>query len=287
MTVSVLYQPATSFLIACKWMLVVLSLLYCKISLAQADVNTESPPPAPVAPSISVFEFQSQIFAQDIQRQMTDFIAPVTIGDYVLNTLHYQTVAPTVKAYVLFITAGFGNSAQMQMYQALSQVFVDAGYNTMIATLPVGDTLPKKLADAGDYWAESLNGIINAVENSSPYSVVYAGGPIAATLLSLYDAQRLPLPDALVMQNVFFPEHDDNRKLPALMARFPNALLDLSQARTNRWADATLKTRQQTIQVQSIRNKTHRKLIGTAISEKQRYVIYKEMSGWFKRIGWM
>ena len=231
------------------------------------------------------FGLQSQRFAQDVQRQITDFILPVTVGEYVLNTLHYQAITPKTKAHILFITAGFGNSAQMQMHQELSTVFVAAGYDTMIATLPVGEQLPTSLTDASEYWAEALNGVINAIENTSPYSVVYATGPIAATLLALYDEQRLPLPNALVIHDVFFAQHDENQKLPGLIERFPNALLDLSQTRTNRWANATLQARQQTMQAQGVRHKTQRQLLGMPINGKQRFLIYKEMTGWFKRIG--
>ena len=300
------HRRLSSMLSTRLWMfvlvLVLICLLYTNRVYAQTSTgtDTQSPPtstldtgtPAPTEEAnkpntISFFGLQSQRFAQDVQRQITDFILPVTVGEYVLNTLHYQAITPRVKAHILFITAGFGNSAQMQMYQELSTVFVDAGYDTMIATLPVGEQLPTSLADASGYWAEALNGIINAVDNSSPYSVVYASGPIAATLLALYDEQRLPLPNALVIQDVFFAQHDENQKLPGLIERFPNALLDFSQTRANRWSNATVKTRQQTIQAQAVRQKTQRQLYGMPLTGKQRHLIYKEMTGWFKRIGWM
>ncbi len=290
------------------WAFVLVLVLVCRLCAdkvnAQTSTGTDTQAPPTATPelesaatppkeevnkptTISFFGLQSQRFAQDVQRQITDFNLPVTVGEYVLNTLHYQAITPKTKAHILFITAGFGNSAQMQMYQEISTVFVAAGYDTMIATLPIGEQLPKSLTDASEYWAEALNSVINAIENTSPYSVVYATGPIAATLLALYDAQRLPLPNALVIQDVFFAQHDENQKLPGLIERFPYALLDLSQTRANRWANATLQARQQTMQAQGVRHKTQRQLLGMHINGKQRYLIYKEMTGWFKRIGWM
>lgn len=286
------------------WMLVLVYLLCTDLTYAQTITGTDTQaPPTSTAENdsaatppkeevtqpaiISFFGLQSQRFAHDVQRQITDYILPVSVGEHVLNTLQYQAITPRVKAHILFITAGFGNSAQMQMYLELSSVFVDAGYDTMIATLPVGEELPATLADASEYWAEALNGIINAIDNASPYSVVYASGPIAATLLALYDKQRLPLPNALVIQDVFFAQNDENQKLPGLIERFPNALLDFSQSRANRWSNATLKTRQQTIRRQNLRQKTQRHLYGMPITGKQRHLIYKEMTGWFNRIGWL
>ena len=286
------------------WLLVLVYLLCTDLAYAQTitGTDTQAPPTSTAendsAPSppreeatqpaiISFFGLQSQRFAHDVQRQITDFILPVSVGEHLLNTLQYQAITPRVKAHILFITAGFGNSTQMQMYLELSSVFVDAGYDTMIATLPVGEELPATLADASEYWAEALNGIINAIDNASPYSVVYASGPIAATLLALYDKQRLPLPNALVIQDVFFAQNDENQKLPGLIARFPNALLDFSQSRANRWSNATLKTRQQTIRTQHLRQKTQLQLYGMPITGKQRHLIYKEMTGWFTRIGWL
>ena len=284
------------------WMLVLVCVLCTDLAYAQTTTGTDTQIPpistsdnattpakeeATQATTISFFGLQSQRFSQDVQRQITDFILPVSVGEHLLNTLQYQAITPRVKAHILFITAGFGNSTQMQMYLELSSVFVDAGYDTMIATLPVGEALPTTLADASEYWAEALNGIINAIDNASPYSVVYASGPIAATLLALYDKQRLPLPNALVIQDVFFAQNDENQKLPGLIERFPNALLDFSQTRANRWSNATLKTRQQTIRAQGVRQKTQRQLYGMPVTGKQRYLIYKEMTGWFKRIGWM
>lgn len=269
-----------------------IGLFYIPISYAQTPVTdipaTETPeqPTEIINPlTLNHLAIQTQTFAADVQRQINDYILPVTVGAHVLNTLQYQALNPVTKGHILFIT-GVGNSAQMQMYQALSEVFVDAGYNTMIATLPLGIPSPDSLARAGNYWAESLNGIMHAIDKSSPYSIVYASGTVAATLLSLYDTQRLPLPDALVVQDVFFAQHDENQTLPGLMAHFPNALLDLSQHRPNRWAQATIKARRQILYAQANRQKTHRQLHGMPITAKQRYLIYKEMSGWFKRLGW-
>ena len=90
-----------------------------------------------------------------------------------------------------------------------------------------------------------------------------------------------------MIQDVFFAQNDENQKLPGLIERFPNALLDFSQSRANRWSNATLKTRQQTIRRQNLRQKTQRHLYGMPITGKQRHLIYKEMTGWFNRIGWL
>ncbi|MDG1254628.1 MAG: hypothetical protein P8Q24_01910 [Glaciecola sp.] len=138
------------------WMLVLVCVLCTDLAYAQTTTGTDTQIP-PISTSdnattpakeevtqattISFFGLQSQRFSQDVQRQITDFILPISVGEHVLNTLHYQAITPSVKAHILFITAEFGNSAQMQMYLELSSVFVDAGYDTMIATLAVGEAL--------------------------------------------------------------------------------------------------------------------------------------------------
>jgi hypothetical protein len=138
------------------WMLVLVCVLCTDLAYAQTTTGTDTQIPpistsdnattpakeeATQATTISFFGLQSQRFSQDVQRQITDFILPISVGEHVLNTLHYQAITPSVKAHILFITAEFGNSAQMQMYLELSSVFVDAGYDTMIATLAVGEAL--------------------------------------------------------------------------------------------------------------------------------------------------
>lgn len=288
---------------ACAWILAMLILITLSTSLHAQDNTTDSQEDventqnvnntsqasntAPTSESINFFGYQANAFANDVKRQITDFLLPVTVGEHVLNALHYQSITPRVKGKVLFITAGYGNSAEMMMYQSLSQVFVDEGFDTMIATLPIGEDLPVTLDEAGELWNESLSGIMNAAGTDAPYNIIYASGPVAATLLHLFDEQALTLPNALVTQDVFFAQREENNKIPGLIERFPNALLDLSQSSSNRWANATLKTRQQTIRKQGLAQKTQRKLYGMPISPKQRHLIYKEMTGWFKRIGWL
>jgi hypothetical protein len=100
------------------WLLVLVYLLCTDLAYAQTitGTDTQAPPTSTAendsAPSppreeatqpaiISFFRLQSQRFAHDVQRQITDFILPVSVGEHLLNTLQYQAITPRVKAHIL------------------------------------------------------------------------------------------------------------------------------------------------------------------------------------------
>jgi Na+-transporting methylmalonyl-CoA/oxaloacetate decarboxylase gamma subunit len=128
-----------------------------------------------------------------------------------------------------------------------------------------------------------LSSVIKATEQPG-YHVVFAQGMSAQALLDAATS-NITL-DALIINNVYWPERDLNRSLPMKIAQSATPLLDLVSANDNHWSKSTEQTRLVKARVE-VKAHYRQREIGSVGSPSQISTdISREIYGWLSHLGW-
>lgn len=124
---------------------------------------------------------------------------------------------------------------------------------------------------------------IDATEQSG-YKVVFAQGMSAQALLAMDNTAIIP--DAIIINNMYWPERQINQSLPLKMASYSAPLLDLISKEDNQWASATAQARKIKASVEIKTHYRQREVGLFGINTDIAADMAKEIYGWLTYLGW-
>lgn len=121
-------------------------------------------------------------------------------------------------------------------------------------------------------------------EDNLGLRIVIAEGITAAFLIELFNQEKLPHPDALVVIAPYFPQWQLNQALPKQLASLPFPILDLQPEDAVHWSQETFKHRQ--IQTERFSHASFRqRRIPREPHAQQPHILAHHLYGWLKYEG--
>ncbi|QJR80393.1 DUF3530 family protein [Alteromonas pelagimontana] len=161
---------------------------------------------------------------------------------------------------------------------------------------PRSDSLPAQLnfTDSQTRLTLLMNALYNKVEDKKGFRLVISQGMTAAQLVSLGAAEKIPMPDSMVVIAPFWPQEDANKALVHEIADTNFPVLDISLPDSNRWQKQTVTTRRQAAIVALKLHYRQRQMKVQPVPSFQPYTyenpfvngIGKEIYGWITYLGW-
>ncbi|WP_371193677.1 hypothetical protein [Glaciecola sp. SC05] len=134
-----------------------------------------------------------------------------------------------------------------------------------------------------EYLNAFLLATIKATEQSG-YHVFFAQGMSAQSLISM-NTSGIQL-DALIINNLYWPERTINHSLARQMAKISPPLLDLVSSQDNLWALATEHARQTSAKVEIKAHYRQRQIGSLGLNTDLSLDMAKEIYGWLTYLGW-
>jgi hypothetical protein len=135
----------------------------------------------------------------------------------------------------------------------------------------------------GAYVTTFLAAVMDATKQPG-YQVVFAQGMSAQ---SMFDASNNgPAVDALIINNVYWPERELNRSLPMRIAQDSTPLLDLISTNDNNWSKATEQARMIKARTEVKAHYRQRKITSVGIPAHVSIDMSREIYGWLTYLGW-
>lgn len=134
-----------------------------------------------------------------------------------------------------------------------------------------------------EYLNAFLLATMKATEQSG-YQVFFAQGMSAQSLISI-NASNIQL-DALIINNLYWPERTINLSLARQMAKIPPPLLDLVSSQDNLWALATEHARKTSAKVEIKAHYRQRQIGSVGLNTDLSFDMAKEIYGWLTYLGW-
>lgn len=133
------------------------------------------------------------------------------------------------------------------------------------------------------YVSTFLSAVMDATKRPG-YQVVFAQGMSAQ---SMFDASNNgPAIDALIINNVYWPERELNRTLPMRIAQDTTPLLDLISNNDNNWSKATEQARMIKARTEVKAHYRQRKITSVGIPAHVSIDMSREIYGWLTYLGW-
>lgn len=137
------------------------------------------------------------------------------------------------------------------------------------------------------HFLNLLNDAINKKFAQQPgYKVMYASGTSASALITLLAKSNNTQIDALIVNNPYWPEPEQNQQVPQELATLPMPVLDLVSDSDNSWAKQTAVKRIVASKVALKAMYRQRDIIGGNLGISQHDYLSKEVVSWTYSLGW-
>ncbi|CAG8998914.1 MAG: hypothetical protein CENE_00878 [Candidatus Celerinatantimonas neptuna] len=139
-------------------------------------------------------------------------------------------------------------------------------------------------------YQQKLIGALQTINQSQNevfgYQVVIAQGVMAAWMIRIYQQQLLPLPDALIIVDSYFPNMETNQKIAGDLAKLTCPVYDIYFRDANRWALADVKARRiAMVRAQKI-DYRQSEIQSDPFLSNSGLLLAKRVYGWFNSLGW-
>ena len=129
----------------------------------------------------------------------------------------------------------------------------------------------------------SLSAVIKQ-SSAGGYTVLFAQGKSAQSVL--YDNTQSIKADAIIINNLYWPERTLNQTLPSLVAKHSSPLLDLVSSDDNKWSNSTKDARKISAKINLKPHYRQRQINPGMNNEDTSIAVAKEIYGWLTYLGW-
>ena len=133
---------------------------------------------------------------------------------------------------------------------------------------------------------EQLASVDKQMLNVLGHRLVISQGLSAAMLLKYYSERPTSSPDALVINNPYWPKHEVNQSIPNFLAQTSMPVLDILSQADNRWSKASQKQRRVAAKINLKSMYRQSASYGVGQHEDELDVLAKDIYGWTSFLGW-
>ncbi|MER2491922.1 DUF3530 family protein [Catenovulum sediminis] len=254
---------------------------------------------------------QHQIASEDLLRYApTEEIRELMAGELTFTALQSEQESNVVRGVAILLPDINLHANQTGSFFQLRYALNRYGWVSLAGVMPDFELSEKSFGEAADKesllrpnadtqfidevdrnrYLDQLSLVVNAMQEEvvgyPGLILVVAQGATAGWLVEAYQAQKLPLPDALVLIAPYLPDDRLNRALPAQIAQLSVPILDVWSARDNRWALATVPLRNKASKRHLTLHYRQREMFGYAGLESREERLSKEIYGYMTYLGW-
>ena len=230
-----------------------------------------------------------QALTADLNRQMPQYEQhQLTVDGQPFLLLTRDRMTSYSKGTAILVPDWSEHAASPKHIDNLRQKLTDYGWNTL-AIMPPAAEFNAQDAQTLQQYSNALQARMQATlqlaQQNAGVVIVIAQGASAAALNSLYAAEQLPQPAALIILGAYLPEPALNRAFADALASHQVPTLDISHQQDNRHVIQQLKLRRQLVDKQLKAVYRQRLLTGSGYNNELQQWVFQEIYGWLSSVG--
>lgn len=228
------------------------------------------------------------LHADDLQRKFGDKeVKLLKEGEQEFLTLQKTAMTSFTKGTVILVPDWSQHAASPKAIDMLRQQLVDYGWNTLSLLVPemITQLDAENILVYQDALAKRMAVLMETTKAPFHNIIVIAQGSSGALLNQLYQAEKIPAPQGLILLSAYLADPELNQAVSVALASHKVPTLDIQSQVDHPYAMAQTQLRLQLAR-KHIKNSYRQRLIPGAIEESQyQHWLFKEVYGWLQAQG--